>query len=189
MNTPRISIIVAMSDNRVIGSKGEIPWNIPGEQKRVRDITTPHPLIMGRKTHVSIGRILPNRLNIVVTSDKNYKVEGGEVAHSLNEAIEIAASSESHRYSSSEEIEREVTSDDSSRFTRTINPESEIFIFGGGKLYEQAMDIVDRLYLTIVHTEVEGDAYFPEYSEFTKEIEREEKEFEGLKYTYLTLER
>lgn len=157
-----------MSDNRVIGNNGEIPWNIPGEQKRVRDITTPYPLIMGRKTHESIGRILPNRLNIVVTSDRDYKVEGGEVAHSLNEAIEMAAAS---------------------LFRQSTGGRGEIFIFGGGKLYVQAMGIADRLYLTIVHKEVEGDAYFPEYSEFTKVIEREEKEFEGLKYTYLILEK
>jgi len=157
-----------MSDNRVIGNNGEIPWNIPGEQKRVRDITTPYPLIMGRKTHESIGRILPNRLNIVVTSDKDYKVEGGEVAHSLNEAIEMATAT---------------------LLRQDSGGRGEIFIFGGGKLYEQAMDIADRLYLTIVHKNVEGDAYFPEYSEFTKEIERTEKEFEGLKYTYLTLEK
>lgn len=158
---PRISIIVAMSDNHVIGNKGEIPWNIPGELKRVKEITTPHPLIMGRKTHEAIGRVLPGRMNIIVTSDIEYKVEDAEVAHSLEEAVAMALA----------------------------NDTEEIFIFGGGKLYEQAMAVVDRLYLTIVHKQVEGDAYFPEYLEFTKEIDREEREFEGLQYTYLTLEK
>lgn len=171
MNKPRISIIVALSENRVIGNKGEIPWYIPGEQRRVKEITTPHPLIMGRKTHESIGRILPGRLNIIVTSDPDYSVEGGVVVHSLDEAIELASKED----------------------------QQEIFIFGGGNLFSQAMDKVDRLYLTIVHKEFEGDAFFPDYSDFTKVITREEKEFDGpsyfgeqrlrLKYTYLTLER
>ncbi|MBI5045216.1 MAG: dihydrofolate reductase [Candidatus Levybacteria bacterium] len=171
MNKPRISIIVAMSDNRVIGNKGEIPWNIPGEQKRVREITTPHPLIMGRKTHEAIGRILSDRLNIIVTSDRNYNVDGGVVVHSLDEAIEVG-------------VEAEKT-----RLRQGFDGQSEIFIFGGGKIYEEAINQVDRLYLTIVHKTVEGDAFFPDYSSFTKEISREEKEFGNLTYTYLTLER
>ncbi|CAN5120983.1 dihydrofolate reductase [soil metagenome] len=161
MHSPRISIIVAMSDNRVIGNKGEIPWNIPGEQKRLKEITTPHPLIMGRKTHEAIGRILPGRLNIIVTTDKDYQVEGGEVVHSLSDSIDLASKSDGE----------------------------EIFIFGGANLYAQALDRVTRLYLTIVHKSVEGDAVFPDYSDFKKVIYQEEKEFEGLKYTYLTLER
>jgi len=158
---PRISIIAALSENRVIGNKGEIPWHIPGEQKRVKEITTPHPLIMGRKTHEAIGRILPGRLNIIVTSDQDYQVEGGAVAHSIEEAIKIA----------SEE-----------------DPE-EIFIFGGGKIYQEALPFVDRLYLTLVHKTVEGDAFFPEYSEFRKVIEKQDNEVDGLHYTYITLER
>jgi dihydrofolate reductase len=158
---PRVSIIVALSDNHAIGNKGQIPWNIPGEQKRVKEITTPHPLIMGRKTHEAIGRILPGRLNIIVTSDPAYSAEGGEVVHSLKEGIDLA----------------------------TEKDKNEIFIFGGGKIFAEAMPYVDRLYLTVVHKTVEGDAFFPDYSEFTHEIAREERDFEGLKYTYITLER
>lgn len=161
MNKPRISIIVAMSENSVIGNKGEIPWNIPGEQKRVKEITTPHPLIMGRKTHEAIGRVLPGRLNIIVTSDKAYQVEGGVVVHSLQEAIAKATEQDSQ----------------------------EIFIFGGGKIYEEAMPLVDRLYLTIVHIEVEGDAFFPDYSAFTKVLAKEEHQTGEYRYTYLTLEK
>ncbi len=161
MNKPRISIIVALSDNHVIGNHGQIPWNIPGEQKRVKEITTPHPLIMGRKTHESIGRILPGRLNIIVTSDLAYTAEDGEVVHSLKEGIDLA----------------------------TEKDKEEVFIFGGGKIFAEAMPLVDRIYLTLVHKTVEGDAFFPDYSEFTKVIEKEEHEHEGLKYTYLTLER
>jgi len=161
MNKPRINIIVALSDNHVIGNQGQIPWNIPGEQKRVKEITTPHPLIMGRKTHESIGRILPGRLNIIITSDHNYKVDGGIVVHSLQEGIDVAKKED----------------------------DEEIFVFGGGKIFAEALPNVDRLYLTIVHKTVEGDAFFPDYAEFTHEVEREERDFEGLKYTYITLER
>lgn len=171
MEKPRISIIVALSDNHVIGNRGVIPWNIPGEQKRVKEITTPHPLIMGRKTHEAIGRILPGRANIVVTSDTSYQVVGGEVVHSLDEAIKAASKVEE------------------TRLRQGSGGQGEIFIFGGGKIFSEAMPLVDRLYLTIVHKEVEGDAFFPDYSDFAKVIEKEEKEFEGLKYTYLTLER
>lgn len=183
MNRPRISIIVALSDNHVIGNKGEIPWNIPGEQKRVKEITTPHPLIMGRKTHESIGRILPGRLNIIVTSDKKYKVDGGVVAHSLDEAINIAIQ---HEVSRTEDKEKVLPN---TNFQIPTTDEKEIFIFGGGKIFAEAMPLVDRLYLTLVHKDYEGDAFFPDYSEFTKVIEKDEKEFEGLKYTYVTLER
>ncbi len=170
-----------MSDNRVIGNKGEIPWNIPGEQKRVRDITTPHPLIMGRKTHEAIGRILPGRLNIVVTTDKNYIVDGGMVAYSLEEAIKIASDVEETRLRSNFAK--------ASMDEQGFDGQSEIFIFGGGKIYQEGIALADRLYLTIVHKTVEGDAYFPDYSMFGKEIEREEHKFEGLSYTYLTLEK
>lgn len=171
MNKPRISIIVALSDNHVIGNKGKIPWNIPGEQKRVREITTPHPLIMGRKTHEAIGRVLPGRLNIIITSDNNYQVDGGVVVHSLGEAIEVAKDAEE------------------TRLGQGSGGQGEIFIFGGGKIFAEAMPLVDRLYLTLVHKKYEGDAYFPNYSEFTKVIGKEEHEYQRLKYTYLTLER
>ncbi len=171
MNKPRISIIVALSDNHVIGNHGQIPWNIPGEQKRVKEITTPHPLIMGRKTHEAIGRVLPERANIIVTSDMTYHVEGGEVVHSLDEGIRIATELEENR------------------LRQGSGGQGEIFIFGGEKIFAEAMPLVDRLYLTLVHKEYDGDAFFPDYSGFTHEIEREEKEVEGLKYIYVTLER
>jgi len=177
-----------MSDNHVIGNKGEIPWNIPGELKRVKEITTPHPLIMGRKTHEAIGRILPGRLNIIVTTDLHYSVEGGAVAHTLIEAVDMAKEVEKERV---DVISRnsEKSQGDPHVTNASQDENQEVFVFGGGRLYEQSISLVDRLYLTIVHKDVEGDAYFPDYKEFTKEIFKEEKEFEGLKYTYLTLER
>lgn len=161
MNKPRLSLIAAISDNRVIGNNGEIPWNIPGEQKRFKEITTPHPIIMGRKTHESIGRLLPNRPNIIISGRENFSVVGGYVSSSLTEAIEKA---------------------------KTLDQE-EIFIIGGGRVFEEAIKIADKLYLTIVHQEFAGDAFFPEYSEFTKEVLRENKEVGNYKFTYLDLER
>ena len=161
MNKPLISLIAALSENRVIGSKGEIPWKIPGEQKRFKEITTPHPVIMGRKTFESIGRLLPNRPNIIITSDTAYSVTDALVTHSLSEAIEKA----------------------------TELDQDEIFVIGGGKVFEEAIGSADRLYLTIVHTEVEGDAFFPEYSDFRKVVYQEDKEAGGYRFTYLTLER
>jgi len=193
MNKPRISIIVALSENNVIGNKGEIPWNIPGEQKRVREITTPHPLIMGRKTHEAIGKILPDRLNIIVTSDISYKVEGGEVVHSLEGAIKLAKENEEKRVFASKstlsEGEEKQSQIDPPVADAPLGENLEIFVFGGANIYAQAIPAVDRLYLTLVHKDYDGDAFFPDYSDFKKVIEREDKEYEGLKYSYLTLEK
>nr|AIA19211.1 Dihydrofolate reductase [uncultured bacterium]AIA19273.1 Dihydrofolate reductase [uncultured bacterium] len=161
MNKPLISLIAALSENRVIGNKGEIPWKIPGEQKRFKDITTPHPVIMGRKTFESIGRLLPNRPNIIITGDTSYSVSDATITHSLPEAIKKAT-----------ELDRE-----------------EIFVIGGGKVFEEAISSAGRLYLTIVHTEVEGDAFFPEYSDFRNVVYQEDGETGGYRFTYITLER
>lgn len=85
-----ISIIVAMDQNRLIGGQNKLLWNIPGELKRFREITTAHPIIMGRKTFESIGRVLPNRTNIIITRDPGFKVDGAIVVNSLEKAIEEA---------------------------------------------------------------------------------------------------
>ena len=128
-----LSIIVAASDNNVIGNKGQLPWTLAADFKRMKELTMGHPLIMGRKTHYSIGKPLPGRTNIVITRVWNMEIPGCEVADSLERAIEIA------------------------RATKT----DEAFIFGGGEIYKQAMQSADRIYLTRVHAEVEGDAFFP----------------------------
>lgn len=161
MHKPRISLIVALSENRVIGNKGEIPWRIPGEQKRFKEITMPHPMIMGRKTFESIGRILPGRPHIIVTRQENYTVDGATVVNTLEKAIEVA-----------QEMDQD-----------------EVFVIGGGEIFKEAMPVVDRLYLTIIHKTIEGDAYFPAFAEFTKVLEKEDRTFEDVSYTYLTLER
>src|SRR5579872_5714634 len=111
MNNPRVSLIVAMDQKRGIGKNNSIPWKIPGEQKLFKKITTPHPIIMGRKTYESIGKILPNRPNIIITRDINYKVSGGIVAHTLLEALEVSTELDHH----------------------------EIFIIGGGQIFNEAI--------------------------------------------------
>ena len=126
-----IAIIAAMSRNRVIGREGAIPWHIPADLRRFRELTFGHTVIMGRKTFESIGRPLAGRRNVVVTGQKNYSREDTLVVHSLAEAI---ASS-----------------------TR----ESELFICGGSDIYRQALPLCSRIYLTVVDLDIEGDRYFP----------------------------
>lgn len=168
MNKPRISAIAALSENNVIGIDNKLPWHIPADFKRLKELTMGATLVMGRKTHESIGRLLPGRTTIIVTRDQNYRVEGAIVAHSIDEAIERAK----------ETLLRQGS-----------GGRGEIFIFGGGQIFEQAMPLINRLYLTIVHATLDGDAYFPDYSDFTREIERVDGEDNGLSYTFLTLER
>jgi dihydrofolate reductase len=131
-----ISLIVAMAKNRVIGDKGEIPWKIPGEQKMFKEITMGHTMIMGRKTYEAIGQALPGRTNIVVTRQSGYPAPGCTVFNDLKSAIESCPSSE-----------------------------TELFIIGGGQIYQDTIAMADRIYLTLVPREVPGDTFFPEFSE------------------------
>lgn len=151
-----ISLIVAMDRNRVIGNKGKLPWHISADLKNFKAITMGKPIIMGRKTHESIGRPLPGRENVVITRDKNYKAEGCTVLHSLEEVFE--------KYNNLEEI----------------------MIMGGADLYEQTLDKANRIYLTEVHAEVEGDTYFPDFDrEIREEIYRQDfKADEKNQYDY-----
>ncbi len=127
-----LSIIVAVSENNVIGKDNDLIWHLPRDLKHFKDTTTGHYIIMGRKTFESNGRPLPNRTNVIITRDKNYTAEGCIVVHSLEEAIKKAEN------------------------------DSEPFIIGGGKIYEQALPSVDRIYLTKIHHSFDGDTYFPE---------------------------
>jgi len=131
----RISLIAAMAKNRVIGKQGEIPWKIPGEQKLFKKITLGHAVIMGRKTYESLGQPLPDRTNIVVTRQKQYQTEGCLVVHDLSSAL-----------------------------NRCPEDEDEAFICGGGQLYQEALPIADRIYLTVIPREIPGDTYFPDIS-------------------------
>lgn len=130
-----ISIIVAQDTNRVIGKDNDLPWHLPNDLKRFKQLTTDHPVIMGRKTFQSIvGRIghpLPDRDNIVVSSTLE-DVEGVTIATSLDDALSYTL------------------------------PEEEVFVIGGSRLFNEALERADRIYLTQVDAEVDGDTYFPE---------------------------
>ena len=155
-----ISLIVAMASNRVIGNKGGIPWKIPGEQKMFKKITMGHTMIMGRRTYESIGRPLPGRTNIVITSQPNYLAPGCTVVHDLDSAFKSCAPGE-----------------------------SEAFIIGGGHLYHETIAVADRIYLTLIPREIHGDTFFPEFSESDFEI-IESGFFEGIEpYHFYIYER
>jgi dihydrofolate reductase len=158
---PRISIFVAVAQNGVIGKNNSLPWYIPEDLKRFKALTIPHPIIMGRKNHESIGRVLPNRPNIIITRDPNFRVQGAIIAHSLEEAIAKA-----------KELDQ-----------------GEIFITGGGQVYQEAFPLVERLYLTKIHKDIDGDIFFPDYSKFQKVLSQEDRESGDLKFTYYILEK
>lgn len=128
-----VSLIVAMASNRVIGRDGNLPWRLPADMKRFRQVTTGHHVIMGRKTHESIGKPLPERTNIVLSRNTKYDAPGCRVAADLEGGLDLA---------------------------RRAN-ETESFIIGGAGVYERALPNADRIYLTLVDAAVEGDVYFP----------------------------
>ena len=129
---PRVALVAALDRNRVIGVRGGIPWRLPDDLKRLRALTTGHTVIMGRKTYESIGRPLPNRVNVVVTRQSDYQAEGCEVVGSVEEAF------------------------------RRADADEVVFVLGGGEIYASTIGLADRLYLTHVDVEVTGgDAWFP----------------------------
>jgi len=131
-----IAIIAAMASNRVIGKRGALPWRLPEDLKRFKELTTGHPVIMGRKTFESIvavlGKTLPNRRSIVVTRSARYASPGCEVATSLAGAILLVG-------------------------------EQQAFVIGGAEIYAQALPLADNMYLTEIDARFEGDAWFPEF--------------------------
>ena len=162
---PKISMIVALgAKTRAIGKGPDLLWRISDDLKRFKELTTGHPIIMGRKTHESIGRPLPNRTNIIITRNATYTATGCLVCSSLEEAIKQASAIDS----------------------------SEIFVIGGGEIYAQALPFTDRIYATLVESEATGDVFFPDYySAFKKVLKKEERfdEKTGLKYSWVDLER
>jgi len=155
-----ISIICAIGKNRAIGRDNKLLWDIPHDLKHFKDITAGHPVIMGRKTFESIGRPLPNRTNIIITRGENYRQAGCLITHSLEEAI---------------------------KGTQEIDSE-EVFVIGGGSIYAQAIDLADKLYLTIVDDVVEdADTFFPEYEQFDKIVKEEHFETDKFKYSFIEL--
>lgn len=145
-----LSAIVAVADNDVISKQGKIPWHMPADFARLKKITMSRPIIMGRKTHDSIGTTLPGRTNIVISRNPNYKVAAGSIlVGSLDEALELAGKEDA----------------------------GEAFIFGGEAVYNQAMPKTQRLYLTRVHTTVEdGDGFFRYNPDEWQEISSEARQ-------------
>ncbi len=128
-----LSIIAALSRNRVIGKDNQLPWRLPADLKHFKSVTLGKPVIMGRKTFESIGRPLPGRDNIVVTRDPEFHADGIAVAHSLDDAL-----AQAHNV-------------------------PEIMLIGGAQLYAESLARAQRLYLTLIHADVDGDAHFPDY--------------------------
>ncbi|MFA7254157.1 MAG: dihydrofolate reductase [Patescibacteria group bacterium] len=140
---PTKSIIVAIAkENRAIGKNNQLLWDIPEDLKHFRETTSGHPVIMGERTFDSIGRPLPDRVNIVVSFKPDLKIDGCLVAHSLPEAYEMAA-----KYD-----------------------QEEIFIIGGGMVYKSALSDMDKLYLTLVDGHFDADVFFPEYTDLFKVV-------------------
>lgn len=166
MNDPKISLVVAISENHVMANKGKIPWKIPSDITHYRDIINGHIIIAGRKT---FDETYPETINIVVTRDTSYiPPTPAVVVHSLEEALEKAKSKE---------------------LMEKTEYKHEIMIIGGGEIFRESIAIADKLYLTIIHKTLEGDTFFPDYSAFTKVIRKEDREENGYSFTFLDLER
>jgi dihydrofolate reductase len=163
-----VSIIAAIGENRELGRDNKLLWNIPEDMKRFRQLTQGHAVIMGRKTYESIGHPLPNRCNIIVTRNLNTPfnhLNGVRICDTLEKAV-----AEGQKYESKNNFSN-----------------SEMFICGGSSIYEQAMPLADKLYLTVVHAQFEADKFFPDYSIFKKEIFRQESQNSEFKFTFLEL--
>ena len=162
----RISIIAALAANGVIGRDNELPWHMPADLKYFKARTMGHHLLLGRKTWQSVGRPLPGRTFIVITRDPDFTAEGVQVAHGVEEAIRLAAT----------------TGDE------------EIFIGGGEEIFRQSLHRADRMYLTRIHADIEGDTVFPEFDDVTEWQLTDSEHFEADEknphpYSFLVYER
>ncbi len=154
-----ISIIAAISNNKVLGNNGVIPWHIKGEQKRFKELTTGKSIIMGRKSFEEIGKPLPNRRTILISNTLNISNDNCTTVSSLSEAL------------------------------KAVEGEEEVFIAGGGSVYQEAMPFADRIYLNVIDIMVEGDTFFPDI-DTNQFIRVYEERIEGnIPYTYYTYEK
>ena len=152
----KISLIVAASENNVIGRDNDLPWKLPDDMKFFVRTTKGHCILMGRKNLESFGRLLPNRTNILLTRDENYEFGGAEIFSDLEKAI---------------------------AFAKNLG-EEELMVIGGGEIYRQCMPFADRIYLTRVHAKIEGDVYFPELDSSVWELKSEEFHDKDEKHNY-----
>ncbi|CAH0274705.1 Dihydrofolate reductase [Peribacillus sp. Bi96] len=127
-----ISLIVAMDQNRVIGKNNQLPWHLPADLQYFKKVTMGHPIVMGRKTFESIGRVLPGRENVIVTRNQDFKAEGCVVLHDI---LQIK--------------------------TYADNSDQEVFVIGGAEIFKEILPVTDRLYITEIHETFEGDTFFP----------------------------
>ncbi len=149
-----VSLVAAMSENRVIGRRGQLPWHLPKDLKHFKTLTVDHTVIMGRKTFDEIKRPLDNRRNVVITRNHAFQPHGVTVVPSLDEALALGAT------------------------------EEEVFVIGGGTVFRLALPRADRLYLTIIHARIEGDTYFPAFDAAAWVLESEERHEADLKHAY-----
>lgn len=161
----KLSMIAAIGKNRVIGKDNDMPWHLPADLQFFKKTTLGSPIIMGRKTYDSIGRPLPGRLNIILSRNSDLSIKGCSVVDSLEKALMLAKEADA----------------------------SEVFITGGAHLYNKFLEDTDRLYLTHIHEEFEGDTYFPDYNQFNwKEVARENHQADENNphaYSFVTLDR
>jgi len=163
MNT-KVAMVMAMDTNRLIGKDNSMPWHIPGEQAYFKEITMGKPIIMGRKTYESIGRALPGRRNIVITRNSSWQADGVDVVHSVDAAIELAKADKT----------------------------TEVMVIGGAAICDAAMPQTDRLYLTVIDKEYDGDTWLTSYvPEQWQEVSRKDVAADGdvPAFSYLVLER
>ena len=145
----KITLVAAIASNNVIGKENSLPWNIPEDLKRFKQMTSGHTILMGRKTFDSIGRPLPNRQNIVMTKDKNFEQEGIKVINDFDEALELIKESN-----------------------------EDVFVIGGSKIYELFEPVANSLAITRILKDFEGDAFFPDINWELWQIEKEENFFD-----------
>ncbi len=162
MQKPRISIISAIAEaGRGIGKANALLWDIKADMAHFKGLTTNHAVIMGERTYHSIGRALPNRINIVLTDNQDFDAPNVLTVFSIEEALEVARLHESE----------------------------EVFVIGGGSIYTQFLPYTDRLYLTLVAGEYDADVFFPEYGEFTKVVEEQSGSEGEYVFRFVTLEK
>ncbi|EKN69501.1 dihydrofolate reductase [Neobacillus bataviensis LMG 21833] len=150
-----ISFIVAMDENRTIGKNNQLPWHLPEDLKFFKRVTMGHPIAMGRKTHDSIGRVLPGRENIVITRQPDYKSEECTIFYSVEEFV-----------------------------TYCREQDDEIFVIGGAEIFKETFPFVDRLYITEIHEIFDGDTYFPKFTLDDWELTSSEKGIKNEKNPY-----
>lgn len=159
-----VSLIAAVSQNGVIGRDGLLPWNLPEDLKRFKETTLGKPIIMGRKTFQSIGRLLPGRRNIIITRQSELSIPGATIVHSLEAALAAAEAD--------------------------VGTDGEVFVIGGAEIYGMALPLAQRLYLTEVDVRISGDAFFPGWDRAQfRERSCEERPFSKPTYRFQVFER